>query len=84
MALAISQAENGTRQCDRDNKGLNPGGTVDYGVFMLNDYWQRHRGTVEQFKDCETNIRIAYEIYKDSGWKMWSVYKNKSYIKYLR
>lgn len=83
MALAISQAENGTRQCDRDNKGLNKDGTVDYGVFMINGYWHRNKATPEQLKDCLKNIQVAYEIFKQQGWSPWTVYKTKAYIKYL-
>lgn len=84
MALAISQAENGTRQCDRDNKGLNHDGTVDYGVFMINAYWQRNRGySAEQLKDCKINIKVAYEIFKESKWTMWSTFHNKHYLKFL-
>ena len=91
MALAISQAENGTRQCDRDNTGLNPDGTVDYGVFMVNGYWHRDKASAEQLKDCMTNIKVAKQIYdhwkqkpNHTGWEPWSVYKSGKYKQYVR
>src|SRR5262245_34198797 len=34
MALAVSQAENGTRQCDR--VGINKNNTLDLGIFQIN------------------------------------------------
>lgn len=83
MALAISQAENGTRQCDRVSPA-NKNGTHDTGVFQINDVHLKKGYTREQFKDCDINIQIAYDIFKASGWHAWSTYKNKSYIKFLR
>lgn len=82
MALAVSQAENGTRECDRTH--VNKDGTVDYGIFMINGYWHRYKATPEQLKDCITNIKVAYQIYKSSDWNLWSAYKNGSYRKFLR
>lgn len=84
MALAISQGENGTRQCDRDNAGLNKDGTTDYGVFMVNGYWHRNKATPEQLKDCLINIKVAKVIYDKQGWSPWVVYKTGVYKKYLR
>lgn len=78
MALAISQAENGTHQCDRVSKP-NSNGTVDTGVFQINSIHSK-KGNL---KDCKDNIRVAYEIFKASNWNAWSVYKNKKYIKFL-
>lgn len=83
MALAVSQAENGTRKCDRDNKGLNKDGTHDIGVFMINAYWQRNRATDKELRDCLTNIRVAKQIFDEQGWSPWVAYWNGSYKKYL-
>lgn len=77
MALAISQAENGTRQCDRVSKP-NSNGTVDTGVFQINSI----HASKGKLKDCKDNIRVAYSIFKASKWNAWSVYKNKSYLKF--
>lgn len=81
MALAISQAENGTRQCDRVSKP-NTNGTVDTGVFQINDVHLKKGYTREQFKDCLTNIKIAKQIYLASGWNAWSTYKSGAYRKF--
>ena len=81
-ALAVSQAENGTRQCDRESKP-NRNGSVDYGIFQINSIHLRKGWTVEELKDCKKNIEYAYTIYKAQGWKPWSAYTNKSYLKFL-
>lgn len=78
MALAISQAENGTRQCDRVSKP-NSNGTRDFGVFQVNEIHSK-KGNL---KDCKDNIRVAYEIFKASKWNAWTVYKTGAYKKYL-
>jgi hypothetical protein len=78
LALAISQAENGTRQCDRESK-LNTNGTIDVGVFQLNDV---HAPKGNRY-NCLENIKIAKQIYDRSGWSPWTVYKTGAYKKYL-
>jgi len=83
MALAISQAENGTRQCDRVSKP-NSNGSVDTGVFQINSIHTPSKATMEGLKDCLTNIKVAKTIYDRQGWQPWSVYKNKRYLTYLR
>jgi hypothetical protein len=82
MAIAISQAENGTRACDR--KGAkNSNGTHDWGVFQINEVHLKKGYSLADFKDCLTNIRIAHEIFKRQGWSPWSVYKNGSFKRFL-
>lgn len=52
--------------------GNTPKGSKDVGVFQINEHWQ---GVNAKFLlDPELNIRIAWKIYKDSGYsfKMWS------------
>lgn len=78
MALAISQAENGIRQCDRVS-ARNSNGTYDYGVFQINSI-HSHLGDLT---DCKDNIRVAKIIFDSSGWSAWSVYKNQSYKNFL-
>jgi hypothetical protein len=82
MALAISQAENGTRVCDRVSKP-NKNGTVDIGVFQINASAHRNKATPEQLKDCLTNIQVAKQIYDRQGWTPWTVYKTGRYKQYL-
>jgi len=82
MALAVSQAENGTRQCDRLN--VNNNKTVDVGIFQLNSIHFKKGYTLTDFIDCKKNVEIAYEIYKKQGWTPWVAYKNGSYKKFLK
>jgi hypothetical protein len=82
MALAISQAENGTRECAREVN--EPNGTKSYGVFMVNDVHVPHKATVKELKTCLGNIKVAYQIYiQQGGFTAWSVYKNNSYKRFL-
>jgi hypothetical protein len=78
MALSISQAENGNRGCKRTH--LNTDGSVDVGIFQINNKWHGHKGDLY---DCTENIKIAYQIYKTSGWYPWVVYNTGAYKKYL-
>lgn len=82
MAIKISWAENGSRKCDRDNKGLNKDGTYDIGVFMINAYYHRHKATDSELRDCLKNILVAKQIFDRQGWSPWVVYANKSYLRY--
>ena len=77
MALAVSQAENGTRECAKKGYTSN-----DWGIFQINEV-HLHRWTIEQLKDCTQNVLIAYEIFKSSGWHPWVAYQNKSYLRFL-
>ena len=81
MALAISQAENGTRRCDRVN--VNKDLSIDVGVFMLNSVHFKKGYTLNDFTDCQKNIEIAYSLFKQQGWTPWVVYKTGAYKKYL-
>ena len=77
MALAISQAENGTRECNR------VGVSGDLGVFQINPRAHYNKATPEQLKNCLTNIKVAKAIYDTSGWYPWVAYTNKSYKRFL-
>lgn len=75
MALAVSKAENGTRECDRVSV------TGDVGIFQINEYWHGHRGNLY---DCLENIKIARQIYLEQGnWSAWTVYNTGKYKEYL-
>ena len=51
----------------------------DYGLFQINNYWQRNRFNNEsELLDAETNVRLASQIKNDSGWTAWTSY-NKYY-----
>lgn len=81
MALAVSQAENGTRQCDRIN--VNNNKTVDVGVFQINSVHFKKGYTINDFADCQTNIEVAHKIFKAQGWSPWVAYNNKNYLKFM-
>ncbi len=76
-ALAVATAENGTHACDRIHQNSN--GTVDIGIFQINSV-HAHKGNLY---DCRDNVRVAYQIFKASGFSAWVAYKNKSYLKFL-
>lgn len=79
MALAISQAENGSRECDKI------GITGDIGIFQIAPQYHYNKvKQIDDLKNCLTNIRVAKRIYDSSGWHAWSVYKNRSYLKFLK
>jgi len=84
MALAVSQAENGTRVCDRAGS-VNRNGTRDWGVFQINEIHFNKDFTLEDAKDCRKNIEKAFQIFKSWGsWKPWSAFNNGSFKKFLR
>lgn len=82
LAVAISWAENGTRQCDRI--AVEPDGTVSVGLWQINS---RHfkRFPLKDLVDCEKNNEAAYTLYTEwKGFGAWSAFKNGSYKKYVR
>lgn len=80
-ALAVSKAENGTRQCDR--YGINKNNTIDFGVFQINTVHLKKGWKLSELIDCHKNVDYAYEIFKAQGFKPWVAYNNKSYLKFL-
>ena len=82
MALAVSQAENGTRKCDRVSKP-NTNGSVDIGVFQVNTVHLK-RVTEAELKTCLGNIRYAHSLFKKQGhWGAWAAFNNGSYKRFL-
>lgn len=77
MALAVSQAENGTRACDRI------GVSGDIGVFQINPKAHYKKASVAELKDCLINIRVAKQIFDRSSWYPWTVFNTGAYKKYL-
>lgn len=64
-ALACFISESGLKS---DAVGYNTNGTADVGVAQINDV---HGLSIEARKDWHTNIKKAYQIYKQSGWGAW-------------
>lgn len=71
-ALRVMSAENGSGDPSRMSQNRDKIRSIDYGLFQINGYWQRNRfNSVEELKNAETNIKIAAEIWEDSGWSPW-------------
>lgn len=66
-AYKVLACENG--RLNPNAQGHNTNNTVDTGIFQVNSI----HGVPEAYlKDWRTNIDIAYQIYKGSGWGAWS------------
>ena len=81
-ATAIFMAESGLNPTSVSKTNRN--GTRDYGVAQINSIHKgKVSGDINQLLDPETNIRVAYEIYKGRGnFSAWSAFNNKRYLKY--
>ena len=66
-AYKVLACENG--RLNPSARGMNTNGTSDVGIFQINSV----HGVPEAYlKDWRTNVDIAYQIYKGSGWGAWS------------
>ncbi len=83
-AYAICMAES-RGDPNRNNKGLNKDGSVDYGLMQINDiHAYLVGGDVTKFYDPAINLRVAYQLYKERGnFTAWSAYNNRSYLSFL-
>jgi hypothetical protein len=81
LALAVSQAENGSRQCDRF--GVNTNKTIDFGVFQINTVHLKKGWTIAELIDCHKNVDYAYEIYQAQGFNPWVAFWSDSYKRFL-
>jgi hypothetical protein len=82
IALAISQAENGTRQCDRF--GVNTNNTIDVGIFQINSTHLKKGWKLTDLLDCHKNIDYAHQLYQEQGFNPWVAYQNQSYKRFLQ
>lgn len=81
-ALAISLAENGTRQPDRFN--VNRDGSIDIGIFQINSiHFSKPGCSLAELVIAEKNVDCAFKIWKASGWSPWVTWKNGGYLKHL-
>jgi len=84
IALAIALAENRTLSCNI----ISP--TADVGIFQVNQvHWSKYgdgdrvKG-LERLKNCNTNIKAGFEIFKNRGnFSAWTTYNNGAYLKFL-
>jgi hypothetical protein len=82
LALAVSQAENGTRQCDRF--GVNTNKSIDAGIFQINSVHLKKGWKLSDLLDCHKNVDYAKQIFDAQGWEPWVAYTNGSYKKFLK
>ena len=77
-AIAIAKAESGLRnEATGDTNTKYP----SVGIFQIR--LLPGRPSEIQLRDYKFNISYAYQMYKNSGWKPWSAWLNKSYILYM-
>lgn len=79
IAVAIALAESGGRT---DVTHVNSDGSVDHGLWQINDVNARILAS-GNWRDPLDNARMAYAVYRQQGWRAWSVFKSGSYAKYL-
>ena len=78
-ALAVSLAENGTRQRDRFN--INTNNTIDVGIFQINSiHFTKDGCALYQIVDPIQNVDCAYKIWQSSGWSAWVAHNNGNYL----
>jgi hypothetical protein len=82
MAVAIAKAESGLNEKSVSKPNRN--GSIDRGIFQINSvHLWRVGGDSSKLLDRDTNIAVAYEIFKEQNWIPWTVYRTGAYLKYL-
>lgn len=79
-AYAILLAESGGNSRAENLTDYHRSGNCygSFGLYQLACF----RGAKEKLFDKETNILLAYQIWKKEGWQPWSTYLNGDYLKY--
>jgi hypothetical protein len=73
-ALCIARAESGLRADAQNDQTNIPVGSVDRGVFQLNDYWQSQVSDADAY-DARANIAAAKRIHDSWGsWQAWTTH----------
>lgn len=79
-AIAVAKAESGLN-CKALNKNNNH--TIDSGIFQVNSvHKQKYQG--KDILDCQTNIDIAYQIYKAQGWSPWVTWQKGKHLAFMK
>lgn len=81
--LAILKAESHLRADVVNEKDYHKGSGCwgSFGLAQIGCCWFGQFGlTKDNWNDPETNIRVAYEIWKISGYEAWGAYNDKSYL----
>jgi Lysozyme like domain len=87
IAVAVALAESSGDAKSHNAKGRDN----SYGLMQINMLGSMgpdrrakfNLKTNEDLYDPATNMRVAYGIYKGSGWKAWTTYTRGTYKKYL-
>ena len=71
LALQIIQKES---SFNPKATNLNDNGSIDRGIFQINSIHKNKVKNLNDLFDVDTNIRIAKQIYDESGqsWRQWS------------
>jgi hypothetical protein len=78
LAISIARAESGMNELAFN--AYNTNNTLDIGIFQVNSvHFNKEGCSLKDLVDAKKNIDCAYEIYKDSGWNAWSVYKSGAF-----
>lgn len=78
-AVAVALAESSGRT-DATNRNSN--GSRDYGLWQINTVHSALLASGDKFNPAD-NARMAYQIWKSSGWRAWSSYKSGRYRAYI-
>lgn len=78
-AVAVALAESSGRT-DATNRNSN--GSRDYGLWQINSVHSALLASGDKFNPAD-NARMAYQVWKSSGWRAWSTYKSGRYRAYL-
>lgn len=63
------------KRLDNNAKYTNNNGTIDRGIFMINDYYHKEVSNDDAY-NLEANIKAGIEIFKKRGFKEWSCGKS--------
>ena len=79
VAVAVAMAES---RCDPAARGVNPGHSIDRGLWQINDYYHPDVDDACAY-DALCNARAAYRI-SDHGtdWTPWTTYRQGTYRQY--
>lgn len=80
-AVAVAFAES-TFNANATHK--NADGSTDYGLWQINSSHAFPELSNGQWKDPNTNARLAYAVWKSQGWNAWSVHKPSDTLGYAR
>lgn len=76
MAVSVAIAESDLNPTAVNGQDSHRGCTGSIGLFQVGCLHMSENP--EALKDIDTNIRVAYTIFKESGWKPWGVCTNGS------